>query len=73
MRWRGVREVMGVGRGVEFLLGLKKLILRVLFSPSRCYVCEHKSGINEMRIFSLLEGDVRVMLCLQTKAVNVCC
>lgn len=65
---------MGVGRGVEeFLLDLKKLILRVLFSTSGSCICEPKLGIKEMRIFSSLKGDVRVMLCLQTKAVNVCC
>lgn len=29
-----MREMMGVGRGVEFLLGLKKFLLRVLFSTS---------------------------------------
>lgn len=52
MRLCGVREMMGMGRGVEFLLGLKKLLLSVLFSISRSCMCEHQLGISEMRIFS---------------------
>lgn len=62
----------GKGGGVPF--GTKKLLLRVLFSTSRSYICEPKLGINEMRIFSSFgRRDVRAVLCLQTKAVNVSC
>lgn len=78
MRCCGVREMMGVGRGVEFLLGIKKSLLRVSFSTSgyciyQWILCEPELGIKEVGIFSSLEGHGRVLLCLQTKAVNVCC
>lgn len=64
---------MGVGRGVEFLLGIKKSLLRVSFSTSGYCMCEPELGIKAVGIFSSLEGHGRVVLCLQTKAVNVCC